>query len=54
MLETLASILDFWFWLLVPSVLAIGLLAALPTAMLLAFVVKEATRKAKREPVQPS
>jgi hypothetical protein len=40
-METLVYVIDHWFWLLVPSILVLGAITALPTALLLVYVVKD-------------
>lgn len=43
MLETLVYIIDYWFWLIVPSILFVGFLAALPSAIILVLMVVKGT-----------
>lgn len=45
-METLVQTVDFWFWTVVPAVVLIGLTTAVPSALILGFVV---TGKAKEQ-----
>jgi uncharacterized membrane protein len=44
-METLVHVVDFWFWLLVPTLIIVALITALPTVLLLGLILSGRARE---------